>query len=78
MEENIISKMAARTTLIARLNVLNQMKFIDLLTELGYRENKMWSPDEDEVLSKLCTSANKHTLSILDEIQEWEYNGKPK
>ena len=77
MEENIISKLAAKASLTTRLNVANQIKFIDLLTELGYREDKMWSKEEDELLNKLCNSANKYTLEILNTIKEWEDDGKP-
>lgn len=46
------------------------MDFISLLTELGYREDKMWGDDEDETLSKLFKLAQEHTQSILKLINE--------
>lgn len=53
-----------------RLKVMNEMCFIDLLTELGFREDKMWTDEEDELLSKLCKLAMKHTEDILKEIEQ--------
>lgn len=61
-----------------RLKVSIQIAFIDLITELGYRPNESWSPEEDELLGKLCRLADKHTEYILDEIARWEKDGKPK
>lgn len=55
-----------------RIRVSTQMAFINLITELGYRENKYWTPDEDELLNKLMNLAEKHTQDILNEIKEWE------
>ena len=62
--EEILSNISLKE----KINVLNQMAFIDLLTELGYREDKMWTNDEDEILAKLCSLAEKHTENIMEEI----------
>lgn len=59
------------TPLDIRIKVSNQMAFINLITELGYREDKIWSPDEDELLNKLMNLADKHTQDILNEIKEY-------
>jgi hypothetical protein len=64
------------TPLDTRLNIINQIAFINLITELGYREDKYWTPEEDEILNKLCKLANKHTLDILREIEEYNNNKK--
>ena len=64
------------TPLDTRLNIINQIAFINLVTELGYREDKYWTPEEDEILNKLCKLANKHTLDILREIEEFN-RGNP-
>ncbi len=53
------------------------MAFINLIVELGYREDKMWTDDENELLSKLCGLAQEHTDSILKDIEEWDQDGKP-
>lgn len=73
-EGNIISEWLKEnpTPLDIRLNVLNQIAFIDLITELGYRKNGYWTPEEDEIFNKLCTLANKHTKDIIKEIEEWK------
>jgi hypothetical protein len=68
METNI-RKLLEDIPLKTRLKVLNEMAFIDLISELGYREDKMWSDEEDELLSKLCKCALKHTENILEEIK---------
>jgi hypothetical protein len=59
------------TPLDVRLNVINQIAFINLITELGYREDKYWTPEEDEILDKLCKLSYKHTTDILREIEEF-------
>ena len=54
------------------------MAFITLLSEVGFRENKVWSDEEDELLTKLCDLALKHTKHQLEQIKEWEKDGRPK
>ena len=53
-----------------KIRVTTEMDFISLLTELGYREDKSWGDDEDEILSKLCKLAQEHTNEILKLINE--------
>lgn len=67
---NLINKIRKRTKLKTKLKVLNEMAFIDLLSILGYREEKMWTPDEDEKLQKLMDYAKKHTDLQMNEIKE--------
>ena len=62
------------TPLDIRIRISTQMAFINLITELGYRENKYWTPDEDELYKKLMDLAENHTQDILQEIKE--YNEK--
>jgi hypothetical protein len=71
-EGNMISNWLKEnpTPLDIRLNVINQIAFINLITELGYRKSGYWTPEEDEILNKLCRLANKHTQDILQEIEE--------
>lgn len=71
--DNILKQIDLRT----RLKVANEMSFISLLTELGYREEKYWTPDEDELLGKLMKSASEHTDWLLEEINKWEEDGRP-
>lgn len=75
--KNLISKIAKNVSLKSRIRVSNEMAFINLIIELGYREDKMWTDDENELLGKLCGLAQEHTDSILKDIEEWEKDGKP-
>lgn len=75
--KNLISELTKNIPLKTRLNVSNEMAFIDLIVELGYRESKMWTDDEKDILSKLRELSRKHTESILEDIEEWESDGKP-
>lgn len=70
MRSKVIDEVRERTKLSTKLKVLNEMAFIDLLTILGYREEKMWTPDEDEKLQKLINYAKKHTDRQMEEIKE--------
>jgi hypothetical protein len=70
MKSDIFERIRKRTKLSNKLKVLNEMAFIDLLTILGYREEKMWTPDEDEKLQKLMDYAKKHTARQMEEIKE--------
>ena len=73
----IFEKLVKEIPLATRLKVANEMAFIDLIVELGYREDKMWTDEENELLGKLCELAQKHTDSILKDIEVWEADGKP-
>ena len=53
------------------------MAFLNLITELGYREDKMWSSEEEEQLQKILDLASKHTKWILKEVKNWKKDGKP-
>ena len=54
----------------SKLRVANEMAFINLIVELGYREDKGWTDEEDELLSKLMKLADDHTESQLKIIRE--------
>lgn len=71
------TKQLKEVPLDVRLDVINDMYFIDLIHELGYRESKEWTDEENETLHKINKAARKHTLRILQTIQEWEKDGKP-
>lgn len=68
--KNIISESIENIPLETTLRVLNEMAFINLIVELGYRESKMWTEDEHELLNKLLKLANEHTDDILKEIEK--------
>ena len=65
-----IDKLVKEIPLKTRIKISNEMAFINLIVELGYREDKMWTDDENELLGKLCSLAQKHTDRILKDIEE--------
>lgn len=73
----IFEKLVKEIPLATRLKVANEMAFIDLIVELGYRKDKMWTDEENELLGKLCGLAQVHTDRILKDIEGWEADGKP-
>jgi hypothetical protein len=70
MRSKIINKILKRINLKTQLRISNQTAFIMLLSELGYREDKMWTDEENEILEKLCLFAEKHTDDQLKTIKE--------
>ncbi len=78
MVSKIFEKRIKEIPLEIRLNVLNQMVFIDLLTEMGYREDVMWTEAEDEKLKILCESAEKATQEQIETFNKWLADGSPK
>lgn len=70
MKSYIVDRIRFRTTLEQKLQVSNEMAFISLITDLGYREDKMWTEAEDKLLYKLLDLASVHTKNQMDEIAE--------
>ena len=71
-----IKKLLVSTPLRTRIKVETQMAFINLLSELGYRQG-MWREREDPILNRLCELAEKHTDDLLETIERWEKDGSP-
>lgn len=74
---NDISELCKKIPLEIRLRVLNEMLFMGLISELGYREPIAWKPSEDCILTKLLMAANEATRLQLETIKEWEIDGNP-
>jgi len=53
-----------------KIKVGNEMAFINLITELGYRPDRMWTDEENELLNKLLKLAGEHTKRQLKEVEE--------
>lgn len=70
-------KILKETPLNIRLSVSNYMAFVSLITELGYRDDKAWGEDENELHDKLTMCAQQHTIHQLDDIKGWINDGKP-
>jgi hypothetical protein len=76
MRSKSVERLLKEIPLETRIRVSNQMAFINLLSELGYRKG-YWRPDEDETFKTLCKLADELTQYHLDEIKQWEEDGKP-
>ncbi|NJO66010.1 MAG: hypothetical protein HC836_50470 [Richelia sp. RM2_1_2] len=65
---NIVRKNIPLRTKIA---VKTQFAFIDLLSELGYRQG-VWMPEEDKILDRLMELAKEFSIEIQKTIEEHE------
>jgi len=77
MKNSLISKLLKETSLQIRLEVDNEFAFINLITELGFREDKMWEECEDPMLCKLMNLAHELAKRQIKTIKRWEKDGKP-
>ena len=64
-ENNILDEILDNISIETEIEVLNEFAFINLIHDLGYREEKMWNRSDDHILNKLMLSASKHTEEIL-------------
>ena len=81
MKSKILEKIVKEIPLEIRLKVSNEMAFISLITDLGYRKDKMWDENDkvdNEIFCKLMKLAKEHTAHQLEEIEKWKKDGEPK
>lgn len=57
-------------SLDTEIRVSTEIAFLNLIHELGYRESKMWSESEDELLKKLMGLAHKQAKEIMELIKK--------
>jgi hypothetical protein len=67
----MVKELLIETPLKTRLQVSNEMMFINLLSVIGFRKDKMWTESENELLSKICKLAEEHTENQLKQIKRW-------
>lgn len=70
---NILKK----SNLETRLEVSNQMAFMELISILGYRKSKSWTPEENAIFDKLMQYSKTHTEHQLQLIKKWVKDGSP-
>ncbi|MFA5068044.1 MAG: hypothetical protein WC466_08450 [Candidatus Izemoplasmatales bacterium] len=73
--EKKIEDILKRTNLKTRFKVSAEMHFINLLSELGFRNDKSWSESENQTLQKLCDLAEKLSDDHIKITKEW-FNDK--
>jgi len=70
--KSLIDKVLSEVPLITKLKVNNEIALIELLTEMGYRENKTWSNDENEKLSILVRRAEELSKSQIEILEQYK------
>lgn len=76
--EEIINEFLKNKPLKTRFNTQNMISIIDLITELGYREEKPWGPDEQNKLSTIAKRVEELSDVQINHINNWESDGKPE
>jgi len=69
-DSSILNELLSECTLENELQILNEFAFINLLSILGFREDKMWTKDEEELYAKLYNASQQHTQDILNLINK--------
>lgn len=70
MKSKILGKILSEIPLETKIKVSTEFAFIDLIHELGFREEKPWSEEENEMLNKILEFADKHSKHIIKIIKE--------
>lgn len=71
-DTSTFDKILKETPLDTRLYVSNSMMFMMLLTELGYREDRSWTDEEEPIFQKLHKLAREHTDHQMTQIAEYQ------
>jgi len=69
-----LNDLSKNVPLNIKIKVMNRMAFINLLSKLGYRENKRWGDDESERLNMLYNLSDELSEDILKLVKH--ENGK--
>ena len=68
-KDNIIEKILSEIDLRTKLKVNNEFAFVNLLTELGYRKDKLWTDYENDMLDKIFDLASELADTQMEEIE---------
>lgn len=72
MKSKILGEILSEIPLETKIKVSTEIAFIDLIHELGFREEKPWSDEDNEMLNKILEFAEKHAKHIIEIIKEDE------
>lgn len=72
MKSKIVEDILNNIPLETKIKISTEFAFINLIHELGFREEKYWSEDESEILNKILELAKKHSNDIIEIIKEDE------
>ena len=69
-KEDVIKRLREETSLRVKIKVATEMAFLTLPADLGLREDKAWTSEDDELFDKIISLAHKHSDHIMDLINE--------
>lgn len=78
MKNELINNLLKSMDLESRLKIDNEFAFIELITLLGYREEKFWTEEENEILGKLMKFAEVIAKRQIKTVKRWEKDGRPE
>ncbi len=74
----MIDELLRSLPIATRLGILNEMMLINMLVELGYREDRPWAIDEKEELENIIRYAKRMTKDQINEFEQWEKDNSQK
>ncbi len=79
MRSTILQDILKETPLEIRIKVCLEAMLITSLVDMGFRESRMWndSDEDNELLQKIHKSAKQTTEWLLEDIKQWEDDGRP-
>ena len=75
---DIINRLRKKIPLRTRLRVHNEMMIQSYLIDIGYIPDGYWSDEKEEKYGSFRVLAGKMADKTLNEIKQWEKDGKPK
>ena len=72
--KNLIKETLIDIPLETRFRILLEVFYLNLITDLGFREEKMWNEydkDDMELLNKILDAARKNSKTFVEEVEEW-------
>lgn len=68
--QKLLEKIMNEMPLSTHLTVSIQLAMIDLLSAVGFRENKVWTDDEEDILSIIFDSAEKTAKQLEEDLMK--------
>lgn len=81
MKSEFFEKILKEVPLETRFKVLLEMFYINLITDLGFRKDKMWNENDKEdmdLLNKILETAKKDSESFVEEVERWQKGNQKK
>ncbi len=69
-KKDVVKRLREKTSLRIKIKVATEMAFLTLPADLGLREDKAWTSEDDELFDKIISLAHKHSDYIMKLINE--------